>query len=191
MALSKRKGVKMFNGIDYRSIAEQVAKTLPGEVVSQETPSMANGDTTLYTTTRSNGNDRYTINGESWTVKSPTVDNVTALIDRLFAPGNYFAIFMALGEDVADCAYVQTAVLEDDDQYRSDGKYMVESQFWNGYNRDEGANNIGFQPKHYRKSTDDIDEIKKIFEAFASGNAPDVTSWKDVTAEIHIGQVSC
>jgi hypothetical protein len=161
--------------IDYRRIDEEVRKELPGEVISRSSPR-------VYTTTRSNGDNRYQINGESWTVENPTPEDVSAVINGLFTPGNHMAtlaikntVFDA-GEYIGDCVYVRTAILEDDDPDRREGKYVVEALFVCGWEKDKGINNPSFKTEQYRTYTNDIGKVTEIFQAFVSGIAPDVKS---------------
>jgi hypothetical protein len=165
--------------IDYRRIDEDVCKSLPGELVSQNMQR-------VHTITRSNGDDRYQIIGESWTVENPMPEDVAEVINGLFTPGNYMAILAVKNtvvdpsEYIGNCSYVQTAVLGEDDSDRREGKYAVEAQFVYGWDKDKGLanrSNPDYEQEQYRKYTNDVEEVKEIFKAFVSGAVPDVTGW--------------
>jgi hypothetical protein len=170
----------MLGKIDYRLIDEEVRKLLPGEVISQITAG-GNDNERLHTTTQSSGNANFSLHGESWTIKSPTPEDIAAMLDGLVAPGNYFGILLGpkVEESNGYCAYVQTALLEDGESYRSEGLYMVEAQFI--YDPDA-------KPTQYRTYANDVGEVKEIFNAFALGKVQDFVSWKDVTDEAHVGR---
>ncbi|MDR0857943.1 MAG: helix-turn-helix domain-containing protein [Oscillospiraceae bacterium] len=170
-------GLDMENKIDYRRIAEEVQKTLPGEVISVH----------LNTVTRSNGSDKYTITGESWKIECPSIDDIAAMVDGLFTPGNYFAILspnssvIPPGEYPGNCAYVQAAVVDENGQFGKTGEYCVETQFWIGWDKDKGVTNPDFKQKQYRLNTRDAGVVVEIFKSFASGIVPDISDWVDVT----------
>jgi transcriptional regulator with XRE-family HTH domain len=173
-------GLETENKIDYRRIAEEVQKTLPGEVIS----------VSLSTTTRSSGSDKYAFHGESWSIKCPTHEDIAAMLDGLFAPGNSFAILFlraAPSESADYCALVQTAVLEDDDPKRGEGQYVVDAQFAYGGGKCEAETTPKRKTKQYSIRTDDIGAVKEIFRAFASGTEPDITGWRDITQELNLG----
>jgi hypothetical protein len=167
----------MLKEIDYRRIDEEVRKELPGEVVSQSSQR-------VYTTTRSNGDNRYQISGESWTVENPSPKDVAAVINGLFAPGNHMATLAVKntvfdsGEYVGDCVFVRTAILEKDDPDIKEGKYVVEALLVYGRDKDNGINNPNFKTEQYRTYTNDIDEVTEIFMDFVSGVVPDIRSWQ-------------
>jgi hypothetical protein len=179
-------GLEMPENIDYRSIADEVRKSLPGEEISRQ----MYGEV-AFTTTRSTGSERYGINGETWFVERPTLEAVAAMVGGLFAPGNYFAVLSQSSavdpsEYVDNCAYVQVAVLGEDDTDGDEVEYQVESQFLYGWDKDKDAGDQDFTQKQFRRRTRDVGEVKEIFEAFVSGTVPDTSSWTDVTEEIHL-----
>jgi transcriptional regulator with XRE-family HTH domain len=172
-------GREMSEKIDYRRIADEIRKILPGEVISER----------VSTVTRSSGSDKYALNGESWIIENPTLEDIALMVEGLFAPGNYYAILLPNSavvpteEFIGNCAYVQVAVLDDDNANRGEGKYAVEAQFIYDWDKMKGVQS-DFKQRQYRLGTDDVGEVKEIFQAFASGIVPDVTDWKDLTEKL-------
>lgn len=95
---------------------------------------------------------------------NPSSKALNQAIDALKPVANYYAVLES-NPPVEKCAYVQ-ALIEREGKYK--GRYLVEARYlFPGYF------------KHYRMHTKDVGEMKRVFEKFAGGTAPNVAGWED------------
>lgn len=80
-------------------------------------------------------------------------------------PAEYRFVILEADPPVEKCAYVQTLI---EREGRFKGQYLVEARYeFAGYF------------KHYRTHSRDAGEVKRLFQKFADGVAPNVAGWDD------------
>jgi hypothetical protein len=111
--------------------------------------------------------------GSGWNViADPSPEEIERAIDELLPLKDFFVI---LTSEYKLNEFIQTRAT--DKGVETEIEYVIEIHF-------EYGSKLGEVFKHYQKYTTDIVELKKMFRMFALGELPDITGWKDITAEM-------
>jgi hypothetical protein len=107
-----------------------------------------------------------------YNVFNPSPEEIEQFIDELI-PVKYHFVILSSENKLND--YIQT--LAESDGSEKEIKYLVEIHF-------EYGSKLGEDFKHYQYSTTNLSELKKMFRMYALDVLPDITEWKDITADI-------
>ena len=117
----------------------------------------------------------------SWEIENPSPEVIDRAIEELRPIQDNFVILIA-DPRIENCDCIQTLIKRGNDPdgvFKSDELvYLVEVQFVYSKEFEKGQFN------QYSFHTSDMEEVKRIFRMFALGVIPDISGWKDITADV-------